>query len=80
MDYFHIRATIIHEFGHVLGLGHEHQHPRYWNCIKKFLDLSTMKKDLRVKEEHFRSNWTNTEPDRNSTMSDYDEDSVMHYQ
>ena len=80
MDNYCIRATIIYEFGRVLGLGSEHQHPQYWQYIKKFLDLNMMKKSLKVNVQHFSSQWTNSEPDQNAIMSDYDEDSVMHSQ
>ena len=82
LDNYAIRATVVHEFGHVLGLGHEHQHPSYWHAIKKFLSLDKMKKDLNVKDEEFLYQWTCRDRDqtKSAIISDYDEESVMHYQ
>ena len=80
MDYYNIRATIVHEFGHVLGLGHEHQHPEYWRNIKKFLSISNMKADLNIEDEFFDYQWTNNNLNQDALTSEYDEDSVMHYQ
>lgn len=39
-----IKSDILHEFGHVYGLSHEHQHHNYWNVMKDFLDQDAMKK------------------------------------
>ena len=72
-----IRATIVHEFGHVLGLGHEHQHPNYWNVIKKFVNMDYMRESLGLGKEKFNEQWasvTSRSPDTH-----YDEESVMHY-
>ena len=36
---YHVRSTILHEFGHVYGLAHEHQHPEYIEVMKEFIDI-----------------------------------------
>ncbi|WP_123508098.1 M12 family metallopeptidase [Pseudomonas frederiksbergensis] len=70
--------TVLHEFGHALGLQHEHQHPKAnipWDKPKVY--------------EFYKDNfqWTEEEVDGNlfSSLSTdlllgpYDKDSIMHY-
>ena len=76
-DDHQIRATIVHEFGHVLGLGHEHQHPSYWKVIKDFVNTESMRKSLKLNRNDFNMQWVNTT--LRSSNTPYDEDSVMHY-
>ena len=71
-----MQATILHEFGHVYGLGHEHQHHDYWNVMRKFLDLEAMwncshikdKEDFLRQFTEYRSEWLWTEADFTSIM------------
>ena len=67
---FDTQATIVHQFGHVLGLGHMHQGPQYWSIISKFIDEQKMLNDLNTSKKQFET----------QIYSDYDKDSIMHYQ
>ena len=40
-------SLVIHEFGHALGLEHEHQRSDFWEVLGKFLDTENMMKDLK---------------------------------
>ncbi len=62
---------VMHEFGHALGLGHEHQQAYFWNNIGKFL-----RKDCIA--EHFRIEDVKIMED-SGPKSQYDPDSIMHY-
>ena len=42
------RSQVIHEFGHALGLGHEHQRSDFWETVEKHINLERMKEDDRV--------------------------------
>ena len=61
-----------HEFGHVLGLEHEHQRSVFWDVAEKFLDVEKMKSDKLVTKAFFRAK-------QRGEGTDYDSDSIMHY-
>ncbi len=63
----------IHEFGHALGMEHEHQRSIFWSVAKKFIDVDKMKKDKRINGEYWES------LQRGDGSDKYDPDSVMHY-
>ncbi|MEN5311073.1 M12 family metallopeptidase [Pseudomonas koreensis] len=72
-------ATVLHEFGHALGMQHEHQHPS-----------ANIPWDMPVVYEYYRlhTQWTKEEVDENifnridastSLKGPYDKNSIMHY-
>ncbi|AUG06260.1 M12 family metallopeptidase [Pseudomonas sp. S09G 359] len=73
-----LNHSIRHEFGHALGLEHEHQHPDntiHWNK-KELLDATEL---LGINEAETKFNIL-TVFDRNTTIySAYDQKSIMHY-
>ena len=77
------KATILHEFGHALGLQHEHQHPdapsQYTS--EKLLDhLKNHPPKLgnnETLEGYITTNWSPAFSA--STKCEYDRDSIMHY-
>lgn len=71
------RYLVIHEFGHALGLEHEHQRSDFWRVASKFLDIELMRKDPRLKWVNFATDILEL-PSRGHT-SEYDADSIMHY-
>ena len=63
-----------HEFGHALGLGHEHQRSNLWRLIDNFIDKNKMKRDLGARY----GDWIDKHADDGGS-TDYDPDSIMHY-
>lgn len=66
---------IVHEFGHALGLGHEHQRSDFWEDIKLFINKTYMKEDLGGRYV----DWEKLIDTDTSKHTSYDPDSVMHY-
>lgn len=74
-----IRRTTLHEFGHVLGCIHEHQHPDGkipWNpyVIRRVYTAA-----LHKTEEWIETNILGSFPTADISNSSYDEKSIMHY-
>ncbi len=74
------RFYVIHEFGHALGLLHEHQRRDFWRVAKSLLDEEKMKigYGMSNKPEDFEKDIVAIQKD---TCNDekYDPDSIMHY-
>ena len=65
------KHIVICEFGHVLGLGYEHQHSNFFNHIKPFITVERKNQDL-------NNGWKNDEKVTAETITAYDPHSVMH--
>jgi hypothetical protein len=66
---------IVHEFGHALGLEHEHQRSDLWSWIKDYVDEDKMKRDLGGRF----TDWQCKDGLLDGGATDYDSGSVMHY-
>ena len=78
LSYKFQRFLVIHEFGHVLGLEHEHQRSDFWKVASKYINESAMKADPRMKKVNFSVDILKyTKPEGH--CSEYDPDSIMHY-
>ena len=66
---------VMHEFGHALGLGHEHQTVFFWNNIGKFFRKDVVEKKF---GQAYLSNVASYK-DQTGETSEYDPDSIMHY-
>ena len=74
------KCLVIHEFGHALGLFHEHQRSDFWKVANSLLDVEKMKKDSRMKNVNFDIDILQMESEGPTTISpSYDPDSIMHY-
>ena len=71
---------VIHQFGHALGLEHEHQRPVFWKVASDFVDIGKMKADPQLKNVNV-DEYMLVLPLRGpfSLTKKYDPDSVMHY-
>ena len=76
------KSVVIHEFGHALGLEHEHQRSNFWEILEKHFDTDKIKQELGDYE--FKNNWyrktlEDTDNGAESDSQDYDPYSIMHY-
>ena len=84
------KSYVIHEFGHALGLDHEHQRSRFWDILEEkdkkgnyrfIVGIDKMKKTNSYGQpacqQHLRKNWP--EKEAKITRPEYDPDSIMHY-
>ena len=81
------KSLVLHEFGHVLGLEHEHQRSDFWKVLGdkdengeyRFIvgedEMRSGKYGNTACNEHFRAAWQAG----GSMQSEYDSDSIMHY-
>ena len=80
------RSLVIHEFGHTLGLEHEHQRSDFWDIVGDYFDITKMMmevpspKSLKDARVGFEKDWLRkiSNP-RDPLLSEYDPDSIMHY-
>ncbi len=68
---------VVHEFGHALGMEHEHQRSKFWSVAKKVLDVKKMLED-------FKHDGVSEDDLVEMTQyvygsNEYDPKSVMHY-
>ena len=76
---------VLHEFGHVLGLGHEHQRSKFWQHLNPFVNKEMMKQDPVVGgNRNFNINWAESagsyySSDLGDDTEEYDSQSIMHY-
>ena len=79
-------SLVVHEFGHALGLDHEHQRSDFWKVLEEQLDVQQMKMDAFVNpaqtpeagEKAFKDSWYTISREE-SSLSKYDPESIMHY-
>ena len=79
-----IQFEIVHEFGHALGLYHEHQHPEYLAVMKDYLDdmkmFAAFSRPASEDINDFNLQYKAL-PDTNAFQfkPEYDPRSIMHY-
>ena len=67
---------IVHEFGHALGLGHEHQRSKLWKLIGDYIDTDKMKNRMGNRYDDWKED---ERAEHHGATEDYDPDSIMHY-
>ena len=73
------RHIIRHEFGHALGLGHEHQHPEYLDVMRDFLVTKDVMDCYGIKNLRLYQTQFGPLEHYDLTKTNYDPHSIMHY-
>lgn len=76
-----MKATVIHQFGHALGLGHALMNINDWNLVKDHIDVEKMMESYGLKSrDYFQVQWTGHERQQSIVKdANYDDESVMSY-
>ena len=82
-----MKFLVMHEFGHVLGLRHEHQRSDFWAHSIQFIDITKMKTTIRttlgqISDEDFDVYWAKQWSEDVALIAGettYDRESIMHY-
>ena len=80
MDVKEVKAMVIHQFGHALGMGHALMRPEEWDGIKEYVDVRKMAMSCHdeIDEKAFMRQWTGMGL-RTHVQVNHDEKSVMQY-
>jgi hypothetical protein len=78
-DAVETRRVVLHEFGHALGLIHEHQHPASAIKWNKQAVYDRYIKQLKWTKQQVDSNLFATHPAGETQFSTFDPGSIMHY-
>jgi hypothetical protein len=71
------KHIVIHEFGHALGLCHEHQRSNFWSLVEPYINVTKMKRELGLSETSFATNWGASQFSGGLDVQ-YDPLSIMH--
>ncbi len=74
MDERNQKSYVLHEFGHALGLEHEHQRSDFWNLLEDLLSPTSVSKKW-LKENEYLS----FKDGAKRVSTKYDPCSIMHY-
>lgn len=69
------KHTVIHEFGHALGLGDKHQCSDFWKLIKPLTNMEMMKRELNLSD----NDWESDKQLAAETTTSYDPYSIMRH-
>jgi hypothetical protein len=81
MNMQEIKATVVHQFGHALGLGHALMKPDDWLRVQDYVHVNKMAKESHNEydEDVFARLWTGIGLLDEGVIVNYDEKSVMRY-